>query len=63
MTNIKLIYIKDINDDYFLVYCIIVTMVTGLIGTIFWGILGDARGIAYSMLYFTMIDFLFKLFN
>jgi MFS family permease len=49
-TNFKVIYMPIINNDHFLSYCLIVNTITNILGTFFWGWLGDSQGIYFSIL-------------
>ena len=62
-TNVKLIYMSIIDDDHFLVYSIMVGVFVSTFGAFFWGYLGDQKGFFVSLLFFTVLDCISKLFG
>lgn len=63
LTNFKLIFIDDINDDHFLGYCLVANTITALIGTFIWGCLGDKLLVGKTMLAIVIVDSIIKLFG
>lgn len=61
--NIKLIYMPIINNDHFLVYCAIISYAVAIFGAFFWGFLGDKKGIHTSLLIFTVLDLIIKIYG
>jgi hypothetical protein len=63
MTNLKLIFMPVINDDYFLAYCLIINTVASMIGAPFWGYFGDIKGFSSTLVAITICDTLIKLYG
>ena len=61
--NVKLIYIQTIQDDHFLGYCVMIGTIISTGGSFIWGYLGDKRGFHESLLLFTLLDCLIKIYS
>jgi hypothetical protein len=61
--NFKIIYIPVIADDHFLSYCIMLCSVVSIVGAFFWGWMGDLKGVAFTILVLSILDFGGKLFS
>jgi MFS family permease len=63
MMNFKIIYMPILPDDHFLSYCIMLCSLVSIVGAFFWGWLGDLRGVAFTILILSVLDFGSKLFS
>ncbi len=63
LTNLKLIFMPVINDDYFLAYCLIINTVASMIGAPFWGYFGDIKGFSFTLVVITVCDTLIKFYG
>lgn len=63
LSNFKLIFIEEINDDHFLGYCLVVNTITAIVGTFVWGWLGDKLYNGKTMFYAILVDLVIKLFG
>lgn len=57
MMNFKIIYMPIINDDHFLSYCSMICSIVAIFGAFFWGFLGDLKGVAFTILILSILDF------
>ena len=62
-TNVKLIYMSIVDDDHFLAYSTMAGVFASTFGAFIWGYLGDHKGFYLSLLLFTILDCVFKLFG
>lgn len=63
MMNFKIIYMPFVNDDHFLSYSSILCSIVAIIGAFFWGFLGDFKGVAFTILLLSILDFASKIFS
>ena len=63
MMNVKIIYMPIVQDDYFIVECLVVSTVISIGGAFFWGYLGDKYGFFSTLFAFTFIDLVIKVFG
>lgn len=61
--NIKIIYMPLLNNDLFLVYCLIVSTALSIAGALFWGYLADSRGFYPTLVILTVLDCAVKFFG
>lgn len=63
MMNFKIIYMPIVNDDHFLSYCSMLCSVVAIFGAFIWGFLGDFKGVAFTILLLSILDFGSKIFS
>ncbi len=63
MMNFKIIYMPVVTDDHFLSYSIMLCSLVSIVGAFFWGCLGDIKGVAFTILILSILDFGSKLFS
>lgn len=63
MTNFKIIFMPIISDDHFLSYSSMMCSVVSIVGAFLWGCLGDLKGIYFTILVLSVLDFGGKLFS
>lgn len=59
--NIKIIYMPLLNNDLFLVYCVVVSTALSIAGALFWGYFADSKGFYPALLVFTVLDCVVKI--
>lgn len=52
-----------VQDDRFLVYCVISSTVASILGAFFWGYIGDKKNFYYTLLIFSVSDLIVKMFG
>lgn len=52
-----------IGDDHFLSYSTMVCSLVSIGGAFIWGILGDIKGIYFTILVLSILDFISKIFS
>ena len=52
-----------LNNDLFLVYCLIVSTALSIAGALFWGYLADSRGFYPTLVILTVLDCAVKFFG
>lgn len=63
MMNFKIIYMPVVTDDHFLSYSIMLCSIVSIVGAFLWGCLGDLKGVAFTILILSILDFGSKLFS
>lgn len=63
MMNFKIIYMPLVNDDHFLSYCSMLCSVVAIFGAFFWGFMGDMKGVAFTILLLSVLDFGSKIYS
>ena len=63
MMNFKIIFMPLVNDDHFLGYCSMICSVVAIIGAFIWGYLGDLKGVAFTILLLSILDFGSKIYS
>ena len=61
--NLKIIFMPIVNDDHFLGYVSILCNVISIGGAFLWGLIGDKKGIAFSLLVLAVADFFVKMYS
>ena len=61
--NLKIIFMPIVHDDHFLGYVSMLCNGISIGGAFFWGMLGDRRGVAFSLLCLAIADFIIKLYS
>lgn len=61
--NFKIIYMPIVNDDHFLSYATMLCSLVAIGGAFIWGCLGDMKGIAFTILILSFLDFGSKIFG
>lgn len=61
--NFKIIFMPIVNDDHFLGYCSMICSVVSILGAFVWGYLGDVKGVAFTILILSVLDFCSKIFS
>lgn len=52
-----------VNDDHFLSYLTMVCSIVGILGAFIWGFLGDHKGVIWSILILSVLDFVGKIYS
>ncbi len=63
MLNFKIIFMPLVNDDHFLSYLAMLCSFMGIFGAFIWGYLGDHKGVIWSILVLSILDFFGKIFS
>lgn len=50
-----------LNNDLFLVYCVVVSTALSIAGALFWGYFADSKGFYPALLVFTVLDCVVKI--
>lgn len=61
--NIKIIYMPILQDDRFLVYCVMFSTFASILGAFFWGYIGDNKNFYSTLLIFSIFDLLVKIYG
>lgn len=59
----KIIYLPILEDDHFVSAGMTVIIAAGLIGSIYWGFMGDRFGPFVMILAYTIVDLVIKIFS
>lgn len=52
-----------LQDDRFLVYCVMFSTFASILGAFFWGYIGDNKNFYYTLLIFSIFDLLVKIYG
>lgn len=63
MMNFKIIYMPIIGDDHFLSYASMICSIVSIGGAFLWGCLADIKGIHFTILVLSILDFGGKIFS
>ena len=63
MMNFKIIYMPIVGDDHFLSYASMICSIVSIFGAFLWGCLGDAKGVHFTILVLSVLDFGGKIFS
>lgn len=63
MMNLKIIYMPIVNDDIFLAYCAITGTAVSIAGAFFWGLIADKYNFYFTLLIFSVLDLLIKIYG
>lgn len=61
--NFKIIFMPLVNDDHFLGYSSMICSIVAILGAFLWGYLGDLKGVAFTILLLSILDFGSKIYS